>query len=350
MQTVKRIASLFLALCLPLGNAMAERQLVLSFVGDCTIGNEERLMGNEVGFAQVAEREGYAYFFEKVRPLFVADDLTIANFEGVLKADWHQKIHKTYNFRGLPEYTQILTLGGVDVVSLANNHIGDYGNTGIRTTKEALAAGGVAYFGNTDTYLLEKNGLKIGVIGFYAAGFFAKRKMMTEAVQSLLDQGANAIVCMVHAGQEYATYHSRNQELIARLLVDAGADIVVGAHPHVLQGVEVYQSRTILYSVGNFVFGGNVTVRSLETVVAQATLTFSDSGEYMGQQIRLYPANISGDPQQNNYQPVLVSGEAAQAVYARIDRDSEGQPSHETQTDEYRQYAYLPAAAPEVQP
>ena len=330
--------------------ALADRQVVLSFLGDCTIGNEERLMSSENGFATVAEREGYGYFFAKVRDLLAEDDLTVANFEGVLKEDYHRQADKTYCFRGLPAFANILKLGSVEAVSLANNHTMDYGQLGYESTQQALAAADIAYFNTDESYIFEKDGIRIGLVGIYAAGFFAKRNIMKTAVQNLRDQGVNAVVVMVHAGTEYDGTHSRNQTLIAHLLIDSGADVVIGSHPHVLQGMEVYGQRSILYSTGNFVFGGNAKVRSLETVISRITLHFAEDGAYLGQQLRLYPAHISGDPDTNNYQPVLVSGEAADAVFERIDRDSVGTHTVTAQSDQYREYDYLPAQEGDDQP
>lgn len=348
MRVLWRITALLLALCLPWHPALAEKQVVLSFLGDCTIGNEEWLMGYEDGFAKVAEREGYGYFFQNLRSLLMEDDLTIANFEGVLKGDAFRKARKTYRFRGLPEYAQILRLGSVEAVSLANNHTLDYGKAGYQTTWQSLEDAGIIPFDTATPYLYEKDGVRVGLLGIYAAGFHSKRKAVAEAVKDLRQQGAQAVVVMVHAGQEYASLHNRTQTLAARLLVDAGADVVIGSHPHVLQGVEVYKQRNILYSIGNFVFGGNRKVRSLETVVARVTLTFDDQGVYLGQKLRLYPAHISGYAQRNDYQPRLVTGEAAEAVYARIDGDSVGMPAPAAQTDAYREYPYLDAAQDEA--
>ena len=343
MCKVRALIAALLAFCLLTSAALADKQVTLTFLGDCTIGCEDRLMYSEYGFAKVAEREGYAYFFEKVLPLLAEDDLTIVNFEGVLKANKYMKANKTYCFRGLPAYADILTQGSVEVASVANNHSGDYGKPGYRSTWDALTAAGVHPVEIENPYIQDVGGVKIAVLGIYAAGYFGKRAAITAAVQLAKDAGADAVVCMVHAGQEYNRLHSRTQTLVAQLLIDSGADVVVCTHPHVLQGMQVYNQRNILYSIGNFVFGGNATVRSLETVAARFTLTFGDDNQYLGQQMRLYPAHISGEAERNNYQPVLVSGEQADAVWAQIDRDSEGQPAPETQTDSYRDYAYLPA-------
>ena len=121
-----------------------------------------------------------------------------------------------------------------------------------------------------------------------------------------------------------------------------GADFVAGSHPHVVQGLEVYNGRYIFYSMGNFCFGGNLKVRALESCALRLTLTFDDDGAYLGQQLSVYAANVSGDPEVNDFQPRLVTGEAAQAVWARIDTDSEGQDGPVAQDGGRRDYAFLP--------
>lgn len=345
MNQLRKLAAFLLLLLLLLGTlpALAQKQLTLSFLGDCTIGNEEWLKGYEDSFAQTAKREGYAYFFQNVASLLAQDDLTIANFEGALKNHDSYQARKTYCFRGLPEYAQILSLGSVEAVSLDNNHTMDYGTPGFRSTRQALQDAGIAFFDLKNPYLFEKDGLRVGVLGVHLVGYHGKREVMAEAVRSLREQGANAVVALIHGGLEYAALHDDIQAKAAHFLVNAGADLVVGSHPHVLQGVEVYKGRAILYSLGNFVFGGNRKVRALETAVARVTLTFDDSGVFAGQQLRLYPANVSGHPEKNDYRPVLVTGEAAEAVYARVDADSAGDWPVVNQTDAWRDYAYLAA-------
>ena len=345
-----RLAAILMALLCLYGAAFAETQLTLTFVGDCTLGGEERLMGKDYSFAQVAQREGYAYFLSEVAPLFNQDDATVANFEGVLKADAKGKANKTYCFRGLPAYAQILPLGSVEIVNLSNNHAADYGTAGLKSTKAALLEQGVGTFDATQAYWLRKDGVSIAFCGFWRTGYYKNRDAYRQTIRDLRAQGADAVVCILHFGQEYSPTHSADQEEMAHTMIDAGADLVVGHHPHVVQGVETYGNRTILYSLGNFVFGGNTSVRANDCLVARVTLTFDAAGAYGSQQLRLYPAHISGDATQNTYQPRLVQGDAAQAVFALVDADGAGQPTVAAQTDEYRDYVVLPAMRKGVQP
>ena len=341
MRVTKTLIAAFAIVCLMSGSAIADKQIVITFAGDCTIGCEERLMWADYSFATYAKQKGYAYFLAKMKPLFSQDDLTVVNFEGVLKDNDYGKANKTYCFRGLPEYTQVLTLGDVEVVNLANNHTGDYGDMGRASTQEALKAAGIATFNADDAYIFEKDGIRIAFYGISRTAYFAKKKVYKQAIQKLRDDGADVVVCFMHFGREYTYRHDKAQTEMSRTMIDAGADLVIGSHPHVVQGIEVYNGAYILYSMGNFVFGGNAKVRANECIVPRVTLTFDDSGAYLGQQMRIYPANISGDAEQNDYQPRLVQGEAAEAVYKILDADSEGQPDPTAQTDEYRDYAYV---------
>ena len=342
MQRVKNLLLCTLAALLFCGGARAEKQIVLTFVGDCTVGCEETMRYSDESFVAYAQREGYGYFLAKMKAFFEQDDLTVGNFEGVLKDTPYGAVNKRYCFRGQPDYTQILALGSVEAVNLANNHSGDYGNKGRQTTLEALNAAGIASFGNGSYYLYEKDGIKIAFCGFWGVGF-NKRADMAAQVRALKAAGANAVICALHFGEEYATYHSNVQAKVAHAMIDAGADLVVGHHPHVVQGMEEYQSRSIFYSIGNFLFGGNAAVRANESLVPRVTLRFTDDGQYIGQQVTLYPANISGDPERNDYQPRLVTGDAANAVYARLDKDSAALETNYTQTDECRTYPFLAA-------
>ncbi len=325
--------------------ALADKQITFTFVGDCTVGCEDRLLFQDNSFAAYVNQYGYAYFLAKMKDFFSQDDLTVGNFEGVLKTNASGAANKTYCFRGLPDYAKILTLGGIDAVSLANNHTGDYGAKGRRSTLKALATAGVKPFGNGETFLYQKDGVTVAFCGFWGVGF-NKRDDIAAYIRKLKADGADAVVCALHFGEEYATSHSKVQTEVARMVIDAGADLVVGHHPHVVQGMEVYQNRTIFYSLGNFLFGGNVLVRANECLVPRVTLRFSDDGQYLGQQTNLYPANISGDPVNNDYQPRLVTGEAAQSVFGLMDADSADTEGEYTQSDSSRTYAFLPASEP----
>ena len=126
----------------------------------------------------------------------------------------------------------------------------------------------------------------------------------------------------MHAGTEYSAYHDSGQEKLANYLISMGCSVVIGHHPHVIQGVWVTGGATVMWSLGNFVFGGNKAMRALYSMLAQFTFTFDDSGRYLGHTLNIYPAQYSGFADFNNYCPILIEGEAADTCMGMIQRDS----------------------------
>ena len=303
----------------------AETRVRLTFVGDVTLGSEERLWEEKTSFVRFAQEEGYGYFLQNVRPLFEADDLTVVNLEGVLSdSSEGENTGKTYRFRGPTAFAEILSCSSVEMANLANNHTMDYGERGYEDTREALDAAGVAHFGYREAALWEKDGVKLAFLGMsYTDASRAEAAWMAREIARLKEEeGVCAVIFTYHGGQEYGEGRTKRQEEIAHLAVDAGADLVIMHHAHVVQGMSVFSGRSVLYSLGNFCFGGNRRVRAAESLIAVAELTFSDDGEYLGQQIDLYPANISGTQPASNYQPLLVEGKAAARVMRRVQADT----------------------------
>ena len=303
----------------------AEQTIRLTFAGDVTMGCEEHIRKEEYSFDSYAKKYGYDYFFECVRPLFEKDDLTVVNLEGVLSGSSEgENKKKTYRFRGLPSFSQILSSGSIEAVNLANNHTFDYGERGMADTVEALDAEGIAHFGREEVYIFEKGNVRIAFFGLsYSDMRREDREWAAEEIQRLRrEEAVSAVIFTFHAGREYSEARTDKQSEYARWAVDAGADLVVMHHPHVVQGMSVLDQRSVLYSLGNFCFGGNKRVRALESLVASAELTFDDSGVYLGQQITLYPAHVSGDAQKNDYQPRLVAGKEARRVLRLVQADT----------------------------
>lgn len=353
------ILGLFLAVLFP-GGAFAEQTVVMTFLGDCTLGGEDRLLTKPYAFAAAMEGEGYGYYFKNVRDLLAEDDLTVANLEVVLRDDTAGAVQKTgsvYSFRGAAAYTEILTLGSVEAVGLENNHTLDFGEAGLRDTKQALADAGISYFDMAEPYVYEKDGVRIAFLGLNGVrwgDYSANGPGFVEKIKALkADENIDAIVVALHYGEEYNSFHSEGQTKMAYRMIDAGADMIIGTHPHVLQGMEVYNERLILYSIGNFVFGGNSNIRSIQTIIPRVTFRFSDDHEFLGAQLRVYPAHISGDASgrdnDNNYQPVLVQGRQAQIVYDKVDKDSLKKPAPvlDTETDQFRDYQWIDVTARE---
>ena len=323
------------ALLLISGLAKAEKTIVLTFTGDCTLGSEESTRAKEDSFDSLAAAKGYDYFFANFREMFEQDDHTIINFEGVLSDSRGQEyLKKRYRFRGPTEFVKILTGSSVDACSLSNNHIGDFGKQGEESTKATLEENGIGWFQNYKYYVYEKEGIKIAFIALENKIVYNEFDKVKKLIQNLKETGeANAVVVCWHTGLEYRGAHETNTERTSQALVRYGADLIIMHHPHVLQGVNIYNNRCIFYSLGNFVFGGNSAIRtekfkldqtvtSLYSAVVQARLTFTNDGRYLGQQMVIYPVYTSSAAPVNNYQPYRANAEEAEAVRAALQEDT----------------------------
>ena len=341
-------AVLFLLCLLPGTPALAAevyeapKQIVITFTGDCTLGCDIPQRGQSTSFEAYVEAYGLEYPFAMVKEIFEQDDLTVINLEGTFKDDdTYKRTYEKggYNFRAPTSYAQILPLSGIEAVSFANNHVLDYGAVGQESTIKALEAQGTAWFGTNEfadqTYIYEKDGVKIGFIAAYQSDWlntsFNIRAALEADCQALRAAGCAVIIACMHGGVEYACFHDSGgyQEKFANALIRYGADIVVGHHPHTIQGMHVENGRTILWSLGNFCFGGNPQIREngmgesvISAYIAQFTLSFDENGAYLGHQLNIIPCHTSGVREYNDYQPHPVSGWDAEVVMNAIRRDT----------------------------
>ena len=334
---IRRAAAVCAAVCLLAGNAAADRVITLSFTGDCTIGSEETRKTQEDSLHAYANRYGYDYFFANFRELFEADDCTIINLEGVLSDSANgEKTSKRYRFRGPTEFTGILKAGSVEMAGLANNHTGDYGARGMENTKKALEDAGIGWARAMDYYLLEKDGIRIAVFSMdYALSNTIGDRLRKKMTDMKAAGEVNAIVVLFHNGNEYDPKHNTVQESRGKAFVESGADLVIMHHSHVVQGVRILNNRSIFYSLGNFVFGGNREIKSkkyqrdanreptsLYCLVVQAKMYFDDNGNYTGQQMILYPAYTSSAAPANNYQPLRITANQAEPILEAMAYDT----------------------------
>lgn len=319
----KLLPLVLLMLCLT--PAALGETIAMTFVGDCTLGCDIGWFKDERAFPNVIEQEGADYPFALVRDLFAQDDLTVVNLEGVLAdTDEGRRAGRKYNFRGSTAYAQILRDASVELATLGNNHAYDFGQPGIASTKAALTGAGVGYTINDEPYIYEKNGVRIGVLSYNSNVYEDNLKQLPEIIRALReDQGCAAVVLCLHAGVEYDEKHSSGQRRYAERAISAGVDLVIGHHPHVLQGLDVYQNRNIVYSLGNFCFGGNRRIHSeqVQTMAVRVEMAFED-GVYSGQRLTVFPAINTGTLDRNNYQPYLAEGEQAQEIMQQLQRDT----------------------------
>lgn len=296
-----------------------EACITLTFAGDCTLGGEPERRNHSGGFVQTVAREGFGYPFSGLAELFGSDDATLVNLEGVLSDSAANRADKQFTFIGDPAYTEILTLGSVECVTLANNHTLDFGAGGYRDTQTALSEAGVGYVSGETVLVIEKDGYRIGVT---ASAFTIDREgkeRLALQMDALRDLGCYALVHVMHAGLEYADRHAPQQEETARLAVSLGADLVVGHHPHVAQDAALLEDVPVFYSLGNCCFGGNMNPSVRDGLVLRAAFRFAD-GEPAGMDWALHPIRITGGEVGNDYRPILLTGEAGQAAVHRLSR------------------------------
>ncbi len=299
-------------------------QVTISAIGDVTLGDDINFSPLN-SFSTVATMNGYSYFFANVKDILSQDDLTFANFEGTL-TDQGTRADKTYAFRGDPSYTEILTEGSVEAVTLANNHSSDYGEISLTDTQQYLDEAGIAWVSGAKTEVVEAGGVQVGLVGIYcidAESTSEVTRQLRESIDTVRKEGADVIITAFHWGQEKEEAPSEAQQTLAHTAIDSGADLVIGHHPHVLQGIEVYADKYIVYSLGNFCFGGNSNPSDLDTMIFQATFHLSRSGAVDGTDIEIIPCSISSDATWNNYQPTPAEGDEAQRILNKINTRSQ---------------------------
>ena len=299
-----------------------EAALTISFTGDCTLGDDETF-GTENSLGAFYDSYGPEYFFENVKDIFAEDDLTFVNLEGPF-TDQGVRAAKEYAFRGKPEYTQILTSGNVDAVTLANNHSEDYGEVSLTDTEKYLEEAGIDYCLERKYILKEINGVNVALLGIHALfdGMTCVDRLQ-ETIDDARAAGAQIVIVAFHWGDELSTTPSEVQQQLGHTAIDLGADLVVGHHPHVLQGIEIYQGKYIVYSLANFCFGGNTNPRELDTMIFQMTFLLSQSGKLTDTEINIIPCSSSSPQGWINYQPKPATGSEAKRIIDKINERSQ---------------------------
>lgn len=295
----------------------------ISFAGDCTIAtlHEWQNVSTAANMLHVIG-DDMGYPLEKVKEIFESDDLTVVNLEGCFTEATEPK-NKSYRFRADPAYAAVLTAGGVEAVSLANNHSGDYGDVGYADTKAALEAEGIGWTDElTPCIVTMEGGLKLGFLSFstveidLAAGDVAGYMQRMEPVYTACrEAGCDVVIALLHWGWEYCYEPEGWMVELAHRLAELGCDMVVGGHAHVLQPVEVYEGVPICYSLGNFCFGGNSNPDDKDSVIVQQTIWRTAEGVSLGP-THFLPCAISGKDSYNDFCPRLY--EPGGADYARV--------------------------------
>lgn len=297
-------------------------EILLSFTGDCILGTDENFY-YDTSFNAYYENYGSAYFFQNVKDVFEKDDLTIINMEGTL-TDLTTRKDKQFAFKGDPEYVKVLTNGSVEAANMANNHSYDYGEESFKDTVNILEKNKIRTFGDDETVIIPVKGVNVGIFGIYELDDHEERIPQVKSdIAKLKKDGADIIVAVFHWGNELERVPDDNQVMLAHLAIDEGADVVVGHHPHVLQGIDTYKGKTIAYSLGNFCFGGNYHPTEMDTMIFQQKFMIDTSKKITDSEINVIPCSVSSESDCNNYQPTILEGDEAKRVRELIQERSD---------------------------
>lgn len=289
--------------------------ITLSAAGDCTLGIDSRYSHN---FNKYYRKKGDSYFFKKVKPIFSQDDITIVNFEGTLTTN-KKRARKTFTFKGPKKYASILKKGSVEVVNLANNHSKDYGKSSLTHTQNTMRKNNIGYCRNTVIHYQTVNDVKMAFLGFSALEKVTKNHIKTGIAQAK-ENNAEIIIVSFHWGVERKYYPNAKQKSLGHYAIDCGASLVLGHHPHVLQGIESYNGRYIVYSLGNFCFGGNSNPKDKDTMIFQQTFSVKGGKLQPENNAKIIPCSLSSRKKTNDFQPRVLSGKEKKRLIKKMNK------------------------------
>lgn len=282
--------------------------ITLSFTGDMILATNKDSFYSD-SFRDYAASVEPTYFLEKVRHIFEADDFTIANVENVFSDRPLMHVYKDYSpafwFTAPTSNINILSTSGIEGAMIANNHIRDYGQEGYNDSVAAITNAGMQYGDASRIMYFEKGGYVISVICSGLWGEYQANNIIN--LMKIAQQHSHYQVVIFHGGTEKIHEPEEWKRRVARKLVDNGADLVVGGHPHVLQPREIYNGVEIIYSVGNFCYGGHRYPEN-RTVIYQMTLTVGKDLSLIASNSNIIPCYVyTGNI--NNFQPAIVDDE-----------------------------------------
>ena len=326
---MKKHSGLWLALllCLSLvlpaaGEEAGRTEATISFLGDCSIGDTAQHESYDSSYHTTLAKNGYEWPFSLVKGWLEVDDLTVANLEVVLTTRTQHK-DKVYYLRGKPEFARVLTLGSVEAVNTVNNHCEDFGRAGYQDTLNSLDAEGVLRFGcnrpdqesgHDDLLVQDLNGIRFGFIGFSYPQTSDVDRIAKRVKRLKEEEGCDIVIVSLHWGREVHDTPTSGQMSYAKKVIAAGADMIYGHHPHVLQQIHFYEGKPILYSTGNFTFG---TMSRVDPSTGIFQLTWERTGSGVAlKTLRVIPCETTRSP---DFRPFpLEDEEARKAVFAKL--------------------------------
>ena len=287
--------------------------ITMSFTGDVTIGGNVQSKSKSIFDKELDKQKGdINYPFRNVKSLFEADDLTVVNFEGTLTtADRNpDKKNNDFLFRAAPEFVSMLTYGGVDAVSLENNHVLDMGEAGLAETKETLLGAGIPYASEGEPAIVVAKGVTVGLLAYqtFDGRHDEIAKKLPTDIADLRSRGCDIVVVNYHWGAEKDYKPNKNQVELGRATIDAGADLVIGHHSHRINPIELYKGKYICYSLGNFSFAGNSKPDDMSTFIFQIKMRVKDK-QVSNEAFVIIPSRISSRTDYNDFAPTPYTKE-----------------------------------------
>ncbi len=276
------------------------------FVGDI-------MMGRHV--ENLIEEFGEDYPFRNVMQLFESHTITVGNFEGVVSEEHSKTPSMVMRFSVRDTYLTYLTWLGFDVLSLANNHSLDYGHSALSYTRllckgvQLSCIGSPTGIDESSATVVTVGQTKVGIISLHTLYSEPSDDALFPELEKLTEE-SDIQIAYIHWGNEYELKHNRGQELFAQKLIDHGIDAVIGHHPHVIQDIDIYSSKPIFYSLGNFVFDQYFSTDVQEGIGVQMII----ADDVVSYQLIPFKSTKS--------QPDYMSEEEVQVLYSRIFADT----------------------------
>ena len=289
----------------------SEGEVLLSFVGDCSIGDSYQYITYAESYHSTIDEKGYAWPFSLVKDYLAADDLTIANLEAVLTTKLAHT-DKTYNLKAAPDHVNILLEGSVEMVNTVNNHCMDFHRNGYTDMLGHLDKAGVGRFGSVytsqpdgfdDLAVKEIDGIRIGFVGLSYPQESDKRKIANRVKILKEERGCDLVIVSLHWGENESQPDS-GQVAFAKAAIDAGADVIWGHHPHVIQPIHFYKGKPIMYSTGTFTFGTSFSANP-DTGIFQLAFEKAN-GEVFLTRLQVIPCRTQDGP---DYRPYVLTDE-----------------------------------------
>ena len=314
---------------------MQPDEVVLSFTGDCTLGTWPEASTKTNFNAVYEEAGGGTYPFDLVKSLFANDDYTYINLETTLTTATNRLQKNTnYNFKGDPEWAQTMIAASyIDGCNLSNNHSYDYKRTGYDETMSSLKAANVDVGSQRDVIVRKVGDVEIVLLGAnYITTSYNPEDVFGNELTDLMIQQIktykrpdNIVIVNCHWGLERRNDANGDQAQPAHKMIDAGADMIIGHHPHTIQGVELYNGKYIFYSLGNFSFGGKGSTDEVNRICFIARPRFAlREGSAVVTGVTVLPCYTTSAEKLsvNNYQPTLVFGEDASGIINTLEKSS----------------------------